>query len=284
MRSYSILITVAAVIVGGYGTICFLTWFFQDKLIFFPFRDYESTPASLGFEFEEVSLSTQAGDSLHGWYCRTSPEPWAIILFLNGNAGNLSHRLERLPMARQQGTDILLIDYPGYGRSTGKPCEEALYATAEACYQYLVIKRGIVANKIVLFGESIGSAVALHLATQHTVGGVVVESGFTSLAEVGASHFSWLPVKYLLKYQFPARDLIKEITCPVIVSHSPLDEVTPFRMGEELFRLAAEPKKFVTLSGYHNDRDFLNDSAWRSAMAWLRTEVENRAVKSPSGH
>jgi hypothetical protein len=112
----------------------------------------------------------------------------------------------------------------------------------------------------------------------------VVESGFTSLAEVGASHFSWLPVKYLLKYQFPARDLIKEITCPVIVSHSPLDEVTPFRMGEELFRLAAEPKKFVTLSGYHNDRDFLNDSAWRSAMAWLRTEVENRAVKSPSGH
>ena len=284
MRSYGILITIAAVILGGYGTICFLTWLFQDKLIFFPFRDYEATPASLGFNFEEVSLSTQTGDSVYGWYCHTSPEPRIVILFLNGNAGNISHRLERLLMARQQRADILLVDYPGYGRSTGKPSEDALYATAEAAYQYLIAIRGAEADKIILFGESIGSAVALHLAAQHPVGGIIVESGFTSIAEVGASHFSWLPVKYLLKYQFPARDLIKEVTCPVVVSHSPLDEVTPFRMGEELFRMASEPKKFVTLSGYHNDREFLNDSAWLSAMAWLMTEVENRAVKSPSSH
>lgn len=284
MKSYSGLLIIGAILLGGYCTICFLTWFFQEKLIFFPFREYDASPSSLGIEFDEVSLSIPGGDTVYGWYCHTAAKPRAVILFLNGNAGNMSHRLERLPMARELNVDILLVDYPGYGRSTGKPTEQSLYATADASYHYLIAQRKAPANRIILFGESIGSAVALHLAAQQIVGGVVVESGFTSLPEVGSSHYGWLPVKYLLKYKFPARDYIMNTSCPVLVSHSPQDEVTPFRMGEELFELAEEPKRFVSLTGGHNDRDFLRNSDWRSSMIWLIDEVEKRAPQSPSSH
>jgi uncharacterized protein len=273
-----------SVLLGGYCTICFLTWLFQEKLIFFPFREYDADPSFLGIGFEEVSLSIPGGDTVYGWYCRTTTEPRAVILFLNGNAGNLSHRLERLPMARTVNADIFLVDYPGYGRSTGQPSEKSLYATAEAAYQYLVSQRKVHAMRIILFGESIGSAVALHLATQQLVGGVVVESGFTSLAKVGSSHYGWLPVKYLLKYKFSAREYIKSIRCPVLVAHSPQDEVTPFQMGEELFELAKEPKRFVPLSGGHNDRDFLRDSTWLESIIWLCDEVEKQAPQPSSSH
>jgi uncharacterized protein len=284
MKSYSGLVIIIAIIFGGYCTICFLTWFFQDKLIFFPFKEYDATPANLGIEFEEVTLATHAGDSICSWSCRTSPQPRIVILFLNGNAGNMSHRLERLPMAKALNADILLVDYPGYGRSTGKPSEQSLNAAALAGYQYLVSQKGVEPSRIILYGESIGSSAALHLASQERVGGVVVESGFTSLAEVGSSHYGWLPVKYLLKYRFPSRDYIKQIGCPVLVSHSSQDDVTPFSMGEELFELAAEPKRFVRLSGGHNDRDFLNDSSWLASMIWLCDEVEKQASRTPSSH
>ena len=149
---------------GLAGALILLLGWYEPHLIYFPARDLERTPAALGLPFEDVELRTADGERVHGWFL-SAPAPASVtVLLLHGNAGNISHRFEKLAVLRNLGADVLIVDYRGYGRSSGRPTETGTYRDADAAYEYLVQARGIDPRRLVLYGESLGAAVAVDLA------------------------------------------------------------------------------------------------------------------------
>ncbi len=159
----------------------------------------------------------------------------------------------------------LLFDYRGYGRSDGEPSEENVYADARAAYDWLINEKNFRPDEIVIFGRSLGGAVAINLASSVPCRGLIVESSFTSALDAGKSRFPFMPVKMLIKYRFDSLAKIRSVHCPVLVTHSPDDEFLPYEMGKKLFEAANEPKQFVALAGGHNDREYLNHDDYRAA-------------------
>lgn len=225
----------------------------ERTFVFFPDRELLATPADFGLEFEDVSLETTDGVTLHGWFV---PGPGDVTwLWFHGNAGNVSHRLENLRMARESlGVNILLFDYRGYGRSSGRPSVEGTYRDAEAAFQYLSSRSDIDPQKIVFFGRSMGCAVAVDLATRHEPHGLVLESPFTSLADMTKKAFPFLPAGFLVRDKYDSVSRIKRISAPVIFLHGDRDDIVPIELGMRLYEAANEPKTFYTIAGAgHND-------------------------------
>ncbi len=265
----------AGVIVGG---VLFLFWlalyFLQGRLVFYPTRDFAVTPSQLGITYEEVSLPVTPGEQVHGWYFPARGEEKnvspPVVLFCHGNAGNISHRLETAEYLLALGVSVLLFDYRGYGKSGGSPSEENLYADAKAAYEWLVREKGFRAEDIVLFGRSLGGAVAIEVARQMPCRGLVVESSFTSAEEMAKKMFPFVPgLKYGLRYSFHSLQKIPAVSCPVLVTHSPDDEIVPYEMGKRLYEAAPEPKRFVRLQGGHNEREYFRDESYREALRAL---------------
>jgi fermentation-respiration switch protein FrsA (DUF1100 family) len=258
------------VVTGAFLFICVVLYFFQARLVFYPTREYAITPSQLQLAYEDVYVDVTVKERIHGWYFPTSnPDnvrKVPVVLFCHGNAGNISHRLETVELILSLGADILLFDYRGYGKSDGSPSEDNVYADAEACYNWLVEQKGVRPEDIILFGRSLGGAVAIELARRVKCGGLVVESSFTSAEEMGKKIFPFTPIKYLLRYGFDSLGKIDSLTCPLLVTHSPDDEIIPFEMGRQLFAAANEPKRFVTLCGGHNERDYFADSIYTVAL------------------
>lgn len=246
------LITTVFIILLCYGALILFIYLTQDRMIYFPFHQIEQTPRDIGIAFDEVILSTHDNEKLHAWFI-PSPSACAVILFCHGNAGNISHRLDILPSFRNLGFSMLLFDYRGYGNSTGKPSELGTYRDAEAAYDYLTGQAGIAPEKIIVFGESIGCAVAVELAVRRRVGALVLLAGFTSLPELGQQLYPWLPVKLLAKHRYASIEKIQHIVCPKLIIHSPEDEIVPFWHGRALFEKACPPKEFLEIMGGHND-------------------------------
>ncbi|HEY0076121.1 MAG TPA: alpha/beta fold hydrolase, partial [Abditibacteriaceae bacterium] len=174
----------------------FLRWY-EPRLIYyphFPSRQHEQTPNALGFAFEEVHLTTQDGTKVHSWFVPVSNSNAPTVLFLHGNAGNISHRVERLEIFRQLGVHLLLLDYRGYGQSEGFPNETGTYQDALAAYEWL-IQRGVAPQQIVIYGESLGTAIAVDLAAGQPCGGVVLEAPFTSISDMAQKMFPVLPIR-----------------------------------------------------------------------------------------
>lgn len=253
--------------------ICVALYFFQTKLVFYPTREFAVTPSQLQLPYEDVYINVTAKERIHGWYFAAnnpdSGQEGPVALFCHGNAGNISHRLETVVLILSLGVDILLFDYRGYGKSDGSPSEANIYADAKACYNWLVEQKGVRPENIILFGRSLGGAVAIELARRAKCGGVVVESSFTSAADMGKRMFPFIPIKYLVRYRFDSIGKIGSLTCPVLVTHSPDDDIVPFEMGRRLFAAANEPKRFITLRGGHNDREYLADASYTAALKAL---------------
>lgn len=249
------------VVLVAYGALVAAVYFYQSRLLYFPqvpTRALQATPADLGLAFEDVSLLTQDGVRLHGWYVRApaaSPAP-ATVLFFHGNAGNISHRLERLQLLHELGLGVLMIDYRGYGRSEGHPTEAGSYRDARAAWSYLTDSLNIPAQQIIIFGHSLGGAVAAHLGARQRARALVVEASFISVPEAAADHYPWLPVRWLSRFRYDVRASLAEARSPVLVVHGRADEVIPFRHGEALFAAAREPKQFLEIDGDH-DRGFV---------------------------
>ncbi|HSG94905.1 MAG TPA: alpha/beta hydrolase, partial [Afifellaceae bacterium] len=176
-----------------------------------------------------------------------------VVLFFHGNAGNISHRLDSLRIFNALNLDTLIFDYRGYGRSDGKVSERGTYRDGEAAWRYLTVERGIAAEDIVLFGRSLGAAIATYVASRHTPGALIVESGFVSVPDMAANLYPWLPARRLARIKFPAGDYLRAVSCPVLIVHSRDDEIIPFEQGRKLFERALEPKHFLELRGGHND-------------------------------
>jgi uncharacterized protein len=240
---------------SAYALTVLLAFVFQERLLFLPFGDVTVTPAQRGMSYEDVELRTADGVRLHGWFV-PHPESRAILLFFHGNAGNISHRLDSLAIFHRLGLSTLIIDYRGYGRSEGRPTEAGTYRDAEAAWSYLVEERGTDSGEIVLFGRSLGAAVAAWLAARRSPRAVILESGFTSVPELGAELYPFLPVRTLARLEYDTRAQLREVHAPVLIVHSREDEIIPFHHALRLYEAAAAPKTLLELQGDHN-RGFL---------------------------
>ena len=247
-----IIIRLCVIAVGGYVIVCGVLWLFQAKILYYPYRTLEFTPRTIGLVYEDVRLTTADDIRIHGWFVPTEKEKGAV-LFCHGNAGNISHRLYTLKLLQSFGLSTFMFDYRGYGESEGKPSEQGTYMDATAAWQYLVKDRQIPSEKIIIFGRSLGGCIAAQLASKQTPAMLILESSFTSVPDMAAEIYPFLPVRLLCRYRYAADEYIQEVNCPVLVIHSPKDEIAPYRLGRELYAAANEPKEFLEIDGTHND-------------------------------
>jgi len=237
---------------------------FEERFIYFPHGyDGGSDWRPAGLEFEDAHFTAADGTQLHGWYCAVE-DPREIILFAHGNAGNLAHRAPIVPiLQRSLGATVMLFDYRGYGRSEGKPSEDGLLQDARAARAWLAEKAGIAEQDIILMGRSLGGAVMVDLAANDGARALILESTFTSLPDMGARQFPFLPVRWLMRHRFDSLDKIGNYDGPLFQSHGDNDQLIPFEFGRRLHNAATGTKQFYTcLDGGHNDlqpRDYYHE-------------------------
>ncbi|MBI5632105.1 MAG: alpha/beta hydrolase [Nitrospirae bacterium] len=236
---------------GYLGLIAFV-YVRQPNMLYFPTRDIERTPASIGLSFEEVRLKTTDGLSIAAWHI-PAPDAKAVLLFCHGNGGNISHRLDSIRIFHDLGLSVLIFDYRGYGRSEGAPAEKGTYLDAEAAWNFLVKDKGIDPARIVIFGRSLGSAVAAELAMRRRAGALIIESGFTSIPDLGRKYYPYMPVSLITRFHYATIDKVSSLALPKLFIHSPDDEVIPYEQGVRLFEAADGPKEFLKLHGDHNE-------------------------------
>jgi hypothetical protein len=235
-----------------YGGFCFLIFSLQDRLLFPATRTLYRDPGIYDWPFEEVVVHLDEGEFTHGWYLPVK-NARGVALFSHGNAGNIADRLESMSILRDLGLSVLAYDYGGYGKSSGKPSEQRLYADIRAMWGHLVEERGISPEEIILFGRSLGAGPTAQLATEVSPAGVILESTFTSVPDVAGEQFPFLPTRWLTRHKFDSLSKVGEIDAPLMIIHSRRDTLIGFHHGERLFEAASEPKTFLEISGDHND-------------------------------
>jgi fermentation-respiration switch protein FrsA (DUF1100 family) len=224
-------------------------WFWAQRAVYFPYR-YPNGYWELRERFDaaDVWLTTRDGVKLHGWWI-APPGARVATLHLHGNGGNITHRGGHIRGLVAAGTALLLIDYRGYGKSEGWPTEKGLYADADAGYDYL-IQQGFAPNRIVVYGESLGTAVAVDLAARRPVVGVILEAPFTSASDIAARVLPVVGPLVMRSYNTRAR--IGRVSAPIFILQGDRDEVIPFEMGQALYAAAPEPKQFWRVEGAHH--------------------------------
>lgn len=237
----------------GYGlVILFLMWF-EESLIFFPSVYPIGDWKPPGISVEDAHFQAADGTRLHGWFVEHE-KPRAVVLFAHGNAGNITHRIDQLLKLRSMGLSVLVFDYRGYGRSEGRPTEAGILADARAARQWLAERAAVAESDIVLLGESVGAAVMVELAAADGARGLVLESTFTSLPEMGAYHYPWVPARWIMRSRLDSLNRIGQYQGPLLQCHGDADRIIPFEQGRRLFEAANEPKQFVRLPDHdHND-------------------------------
>ncbi len=246
-----------AIVVLVFAALSAYLYFNQKNMVFFPMKELAVTPDQLNLDFDDVAIVVGDGAQVHGWYFAPDSAASKVFLFCHGNAGNISHRMETIEYLLGLGAGILIFDYRSYGKSTGDLSEEGVYADSRACYDWLVSEKGFRADDIIIFGRSLGGAVAIDLASKVTCGALIVESSFTSAAAMARRIFPIMPTGLLIRYKFDSINKIETVKCPILITHSPDDDLIPFYMGEKLYQRAGEPRQLVELSGGHNDRGYL---------------------------
>ena len=230
-----------------------LRWF-EHRQVYQPFAAMETDGSELGRPFEDVYFLTSDGVRLNAWFFPAapgSPRERLVYLLCHGNAGNISHRLEHAEALLETGAGVFLFDYRGYGRSAGTPGEEGTYRDAQAAYAWLR-EKGFAAEHIIPLGESLGGGVACELALRETVGGLVLQSTYTSVTDLGAELFPWLPVRWLSTVKYDTHSKLPRVKAPVLVMHSRGDSLIGFHHAERNLAAANEPKTLWEIGGDHN--------------------------------
>lgn len=247
----------------AYGAVLVLVFLFQSHLVFFPGTGREAmlTPQSYGMRFESLQIRTADGETLHAWWVPAEGAR-GTVLFFHGNAGNISHRLDYLQMFNRLRYSTLIVDYRGYGKSTGTPSEAGTYRDAEAAWEHVRHARLARPQDVVIAGESLGGAVATWLAAEVGPRAVVLFSTFTSVTDLGAQVYWFLPVRLLSRIGYDNLENLKRIRAPVFIAHSRDDEIVPYTHGKRLFEAAGEPKAFLEMRGGHNDGFIFTQTEW----------------------
>ncbi|MBI5438310.1 MAG: alpha/beta hydrolase [Nitrosomonadales bacterium] len=336
---------ILSILAAAYAGFALLLYFFQSRMVFYPEtgREITATPAQIGLPYEDIQLKTSDNISLHGWYIPVA-KPRGTVLFLHGNAGNISHRIDSVQMFHRMGYSTLIFDYRGYGNSGGAPSEQGTYRDAEAAWRYLADQRRIPSCRIVLFGESLGGAVGAWLAAtsrdtllveqlatrlgepttpakslvmaepadcgsgsekllaghpceaaipapdapqrrvmaaRQKPAALVIASGFTSVPDLARHFYPYLPVQWLARIRYDTRESLRAVAAPVLIAHSPEDEIVPFEHGRALLAAANPPKRFLELAGGHNDGFIFMREAWVKALEDFLDEHVNAACARP---
>lgn len=265
------LATLAGLAALGYTTILLTVFLLQDRLVYFPTREIEATPRDVGLDYEDVRIVASDGVALHGWWVPAAQSRGAL-LFMHGNAGNVSHRLQSLLLFHDLRLDVLIFDYRGYGRSEGRPGEHGTYLDARAAWDALVA-RGVPPERIVLFGRSLGGAIAAALATEVTPAALIIESTFTSVPALGAEIYRWLPVRALARIRYDTAARLERYRGPLLIVHSEADEIVPYAHALELYERAHEPKRLLTIGGTHADGYMTSGARYRDGLDEFLAEV-----------
>lgn len=255
---------------GGavYMLLCAYLFFMQSRMLYYPnlpSRKLRTTPAAIGLDYEPVTLTADDRVRLHGWFVPAEKQR-AVLLFFHGNAGNISHRLDSLRIFHELGLSVLIFDYRGYGQSEGRPSEQGTYLDAEAAWRHLTVDRGIHPGNIVLFGRSLGGAVAAHQAAMDTPAGLILESVFTSVPDLAASYYRFIPVRLLSRFRYDTLAAVRMASCPVLIIHSPNDDIISYENGQRLYEAAEEPKTFLAIRGSHNEGFLASGSLYMNGL------------------
>ena len=261
---------------AAYAVVLGLVFVFQARLVFFPMTgSYIATPQAYGLAFERVTLPTEDGEKLAAWWIPAPAQARGTVLLFHGNAGDIAHRIDYAKMFHGMGYHTLLVDYRGYGESTGAPSEQGTYRDAAASWAWLTTTRGIQASDIVIFGESLGGGVATWLAATHTPRALILASAFTSIPDLGSEVYPWLPVRWLSRIHYNNLEHLEKIRAPVLVAHSPGDEIIPFAHGKRLHAAAREPKSFLELRGGHNEGFVFAREEWVKAVREFLERIQS---------
>jgi len=299
LQSVRLILVVSGVVVAGVLALKIAALLLEPRLAFHPPRGYAATPGALGLPFEDVLMLTEDGVNIHGWFIpateqparrddsRTPTRPPLTLLLFHGNAENIGGFLDLALLARPAGYNLMLVDYRGYGESAGQPSESGLYSDGRAALAYLRSRRDVDAGRIVVWGRSIGSAVAVEVAAADAgadrgraidappPAGIILESPFTSAADLlrDGGHTVLLVLSRFGTYRFDSASRIGRVKSPVLVIHGTADDIAPFHLGRRLFELAPGRKELVAIEGGgHNDLWALHeDEVWGAARRFLES-------------
>ena len=238
-----------------------------------PSRDLVATPTDIGLKYENLTLNTADNERINAWYIPTDTSNTKTLVFFHGNAGNISHRLETIKIFNNLGLNILIVDYRGFGLSTGKPTENGTYLDADATWHYLIEEKLLSPNEIIIMGRSLGGAVATELARKVNPAMLILESTFTSMTAVSAIHYPFMPTSLIVKHKYETNLKLKDINCPVVIAHSRKDEVIPFEHSQRNFSDANKPKIFIELLGGHGNGFLISKSEYIKGLKKAFEEV-----------
>lgn len=234
--------------------VCYL-FTFQSRYVYYPnlvLPILSADPGHIGLPFENISFKTSDGLNLSGWFI-PKENSRGVLVFCHGNAGNIGHRLESIQLFNRLGLEIFIFDYRGYGDSEGKPTEKGTYLDAEAAWRYIVEDRHVDPAKVIVFGRSLGGGIASYLASRCAPGALILESTFTSLPDVAASRYWFMPIRILMRIKYHTAEWLGNVNCPTLIVHSRDDEEIPFTHGQCLFETTSEPKELLEIAGTHNE-------------------------------
>jgi len=249
----------------------------EDRFIFHPSREIVQTPLDAGLAFDDLYFITADGVTLNGWYIPHSAAR-ATLVWFHGNAGNISHRVENIKLLHNKvSVNIFIFDYRGYGRSAGSASEEGTYQDGVAALQLMQKRLGVEAKNLILFGRSLGAAVAAEMAGRFACQGLILETPFASIRDMAKTVFPFLPVGLFLQSRFDVVEKIGKISVPLLVLHGDRDDVVPYEQGKKVFSAARAPKEFYTIPGAsHNDTYRVGGDAYFER---LRTFID-KALRS----
>lgn len=250
LKKFTIKLLISLAII--YAGVCVVVYVRQPRLLYQPSSTIHKTPSDINLDFEEVTLASGKAGEVSAWYVPAKNER-GTVLFCHGNGGNISHRLYSIEQFHELGLSVLIFDYNGYGHSSGSPSEENTYQNALAAWEYLTKERKKSPGRIVLFGRSLGGAVALWLSEQVKAKALIIESTFTSVPDIGKHHYPYFPIRTLSWYDYNSLKRIKTIRLPILVIHSKDDTLIPYSHGRALYNAGPEPKQFFELKGDHNN-------------------------------
>lgn len=225
--------------------------YFEWRSIFLPTKDFSYNPKTFNLEYEDIFLATHEGLKINAWYVPAQAGRGYILLFSHGNGGNISHRISKIIMLNKLGLDVFIYDYRGYGKSEGRASEAGIYLDAKAAYDYLTKEKGIAPDKIIAYGESLGAAVSVDLASKEKLKALILEGAFSRAKDMAGEIYPFLP-SFLIYSKFDSMAKIGDITIPKLFIHSSNDEIVPIQLSRKLYAKAPEPKFFTTLEGGHN--------------------------------
>jgi len=251
---HAVWITVRSLVLIGTGVYAGLTLLLsmtQSNLVYHPRKSVDATPKQIGLPFKNITFPACDGTRLNGWWVPAADAKW-IVLFCHGNTGNIGNRLEIINIIHRLGMSMFLFDYRGYGNSEGTPDEQGTYDDARAAFDWILKTQKCTPTDIIVFGRSLGGAVASHLASTVNPRALVLESSFTSITELGSRMHPFLPVRLMARYSYPTLEHVRKVQCPVLVVHSPEDNLVPYEHGRRLFDAVTGPKTFLEITGGHN--------------------------------